>query len=203
MAHAKPFEDALYEEIIARLKQDDSSVPYRKNGLLVPHPLRARQGTSDICAAQDSLDAPEEILLDANALAPGTTTTGSARSKSRRMGSGSRSARTPSAGANTPCASRICRRGEILAVAIADVESDLAWANDNRTCCTSKRIPRRCSAYTSRSTCSGEDPQHDALVFEQTDKSFYTGVSKSKSDASFSSAWRARCPRSGATREAG
>jgi oligopeptidase B len=28
----------------------------------------------------------------------------------------------------------------------------------------------------------GEDPRHDALAFEQTDKSFYTGVSKSKSE---------------------
>ena len=28
----------------------------------------------------------------------------------------------------------------------------------------------------------GEDPKRDVLVFEQTDKSFYTGVSKSKSD---------------------
>src|ERR1700684_4586267 len=32
MADAKPAENALYEEIVSRLKQNDSSVPYRKNG---------------------------------------------------------------------------------------------------------------------------------------------------------------------------
>ena len=69
MAAAKPLENALYEEIIARLKQDDSSVPYRKNGYWYntrfepgkEHPIFARR--------KDSLDAPEEILLDANVLA--------------------------------------------------------------------------------------------------------------------------------------
>ena len=32
MAAVKPLEDALYDEIVGRLKQDDSSVPYRKSG---------------------------------------------------------------------------------------------------------------------------------------------------------------------------
>src|SRR5882762_11001034 len=44
----------------------------------------------------------------------------------------------------------------------------------------------------------GQDPRHDALAFEQTDKSFYTGVSKSKSErfifihmeSTVSSEWR-------------
>ena len=32
MSRTKPFEDTLYQEIVARLKQDDSSVPYLKRG---------------------------------------------------------------------------------------------------------------------------------------------------------------------------
>src|SRR6202041_3920972 len=31
MAHAKPLENLLYEEIYARLRQDNATVPYRKN----------------------------------------------------------------------------------------------------------------------------------------------------------------------------
>ena len=62
----------------------------------------------------------------------------------------------------------------------------------------SRRIPRRCSVSTSRNTCWEQDPGSDALIFEQTDKSFYTGVSKSKSEAfiflhmesTLSSEWR-------------
>jgi oligopeptidase B len=71
MAGVKPVENALYEEIVSRLKQDDASVPYRKNGYWYntrfepgrEHPIFARR--------KGSLDAPEEVLLDANALAAG------------------------------------------------------------------------------------------------------------------------------------
>src|SRR5271163_1552990 len=58
MARVLPFENALYEEIIARLKQDDASVPYRKRGYWYnsrfepgkEHPIFARR--------QGSLQAP-------------------------------------------------------------------------------------------------------------------------------------------------
>src|SRR6202451_4581442 len=71
MSAGKPFENALYEEIVARLKQDDSSVPYRKRGYWYysrfepgkEHPIHARR--------KESMEAPEEILLDANVLAVG------------------------------------------------------------------------------------------------------------------------------------
>ena len=65
-------------------------------------------------------------------------------------------------------------------------------------CSMSRRIPRHCWACTSKSTCWGRTPGSDALIFEQTDRRFYTGVSKSKSDAfiflhmesTLSSEWR-------------
>ena len=31
-AHTKPFQDALFEEMKSRIKEDDSSVPYKYNG---------------------------------------------------------------------------------------------------------------------------------------------------------------------------
>ena len=129
----KPFENALYEEIVARLKQDDSSVPYRKHGYWYhtrfepgkEHPIFARR--------KGSLDAPEEILLDANVLAVGHDYYRIGALEVSPDSHGWRSARTPSAGANSPCASRICAPARFSNAAISDVESDLAWANDNRT----------------------------------------------------------------------
>ncbi len=32
LAHARPAKDALFKEIVGRIQQDDSSVPYLKNG---------------------------------------------------------------------------------------------------------------------------------------------------------------------------
>ena len=71
LAPVKPLEDKIYAEIVERLKQDDSTVPYRKNGYWYyirfepakEHPIFARR--------KGSLDAPEQVMLDANQLAVG------------------------------------------------------------------------------------------------------------------------------------
>ncbi len=90
------------------------------------------------------------------------------------------------------------RTGEFLPTAIADVESDLAWANDNRTLLYVSKDPETLLGLYVKKHELGRDPAQDVLVFEQTDKSFYTGVSKSKSDrfifismeSTVSSEWR-------------
>ncbi len=70
--------------------------------------------------------------------------------------------------------------------------------NDNRTLLYVEKDPETLLGIFVKKHVLGEDPKRDALVFEQTDKSFYTGVSKSKSDAfiflhmesTLSSEWR-------------
>jgi oligopeptidase B len=198
MAAAKPFENALYEEIVARLKQDDASVPYRQHGYWYQtrfepgkeHPIFARR--------KDTLESPEEILLDANALAVGHDY--------YRIGALEVS---PDSAWLAYCEDTVGRRqytlrvrnlrtGENLDVAIADVESDLAWANDNRTLLYVEKDPETLLGLYVKKHVLGADPREDALAFEQTDKSFYTGVSKSKSErfifihmeSTVSSEWR-------------
>src|ERR1700722_9463721 len=198
MAPLKPFENALYEEIVARLKQDDSSVPYRKHGYWYPtrfdpgqeHPIFARR--------KGLIDAPEEILLDVNALAAGHDY--------YRIGALEVS---PDSAWLAFCEDTVGRRqftlrfknlrtGEFLAVAIPDVESDLAWANDNQTLLYVEKDPETLLGLYIKKHVLRADPRHDVLAFEQTDKSFYTGVSKSKSErfifihmeSTVSSEWR-------------
>jgi len=198
MAPSKPFENALYEEIVARLKQDDSSVPYRKHGYWYntrfepgkEHPIFARR--------QGSIDAPEEILLDANALALGHDY--------YRIGALEVS---PDSAWLAFCEDTVGRRqftlrfknlrsGEILQVAIPDVEPDLAWANDNQTLLYVAKDTETLLGLYVKKHVLGTDLRQDVMAFEQTDKSFYTGVSKSKSDrfifihmeSTVSSEWR-------------
>jgi oligopeptidase B len=198
MRAGKPFENALYEEIVSRLKQDDSSVPYRLHGYWYntrfepgkEHPIFARR--------QGSLEAPEDVLLDANVLAVGHDY--------YQIGALEVS---PDSAWLAFCEDTVGRRqytlrfknlrsGEILEAAIPDVESDLAWANDNRTILYVAKDPETLLGLYVKKHVLGEDPRHDALAFEQTDKSFYTGVSKSKSErfifihmeSTVSSEWR-------------
>jgi oligopeptidase B len=198
MAPGKEFENALYEEIVSRLKQDDSSVPYRLRGYWYntrfepgkEHPIFARR--------EGALEAPEEILLDANVLAAGHDY--------YRIGALEVS---PDSAWLAFCEDTVGRRqytlrfknlrtGEILGEAIPDVESDLAWANDNRTVFYVEKDPETLLGLYVKKHTLGAEPRHDALAFEQKDKSFYTGVSKSKSErfifihmeSTVSSEWR-------------
>jgi oligopeptidase B len=197
-AALKPLENALYEEIVARLKQDDSTVPYRKSGYW--HAVRYEPGKEHpiFTRRKDEADAPEEILLDANVLA--------AAHGYYRLGTLEIS---PDSNWLAYCEDTVGRRqfalrfknlgsGETLPTLIADVEADLAWAGDNQTVLYVEKDPETLLGLYVKKHRIGTDPRSDVLVFEQTDHSFYTGLSKSKSDryifihmqSTLSSEWR-------------
>jgi len=71
MAPTKPFQEALYKEILGRIKETDLSVPYPKRGYW--YYTRTVEGLQYpiYCRKRGSLDAPEEIMLDENELAKG------------------------------------------------------------------------------------------------------------------------------------
>jgi oligopeptidase B len=182
MGATKTFENALYEEIIARLKQDDSSVPYRRRGYWYHTRFEPGQEHPIFARRKGSPDAPEEVLLDVNELAKAHDY--------YRIGALEVS---PDSSWLAFCEDTVGRRqftlrfknlatGEILATAIADVEPDLAWANDNRTLVYVEKDPDTLLGLYVKKHRLGTDPGTDILAFEQTDKSFYTGVSKSKSE---------------------
>jgi oligopeptidase B len=182
MGATKTFENALYEEIIARLKQDDSSVPYRRRGYWYHTRFEPGQEHPIFARRKGSPDAPEEVLLDVNELAKAHDY--------YRIGALEVS---PDCSWLAFCEDTVGRRqftlrfknlatGEILATAIADVEPDLAWANDNRTLVYVEKDPDTLLGLYVKKHRLGTDPGTDILAFEQTDKSFYTGVSKSKSE---------------------
>jgi oligopeptidase B len=198
LAPVKPLEDKINAEIVARLKQDDSTVPYRKNGYWYyirfepgkEHPIFARR--------QTSLEAPEQVILNANELSVGH--------EYYQIGEIDVS---PNSEWLAFCEDTVGRRqyglrfknlrtGEILPDTIRDVEPDVAWANDNETLLYIEKDPETLLGLRVKKHIRGSDPEQDALVFEQTDKSLYTGVSKSKSDrfifihmdGTLSSEWR-------------
>ncbi|MCU0256883.1 MAG: S9 family peptidase [Vicinamibacterales bacterium] len=71
MAPLKPLEQALYDEMLGRIKQTDMSVPYRKNGFLYYTRTEEGKQYAIFCRKADKEGAAEEVLLDGNALAVG------------------------------------------------------------------------------------------------------------------------------------
>src|SRR5688572_18924687 len=69
MKHTEALQDTLYKEILGRIKETDTAVPYRRDGYW--YYTRTEQGKSYpiFCRRKGTLDAPEEIYLDQNELA--------------------------------------------------------------------------------------------------------------------------------------
>ncbi|HXJ80783.1 MAG TPA: S9 family peptidase [Candidatus Methylomirabilis sp.] len=61
----------LYDEMLARIKQDDWTVPYRRGGHLYYSRTEKGKQYPIFCRKAGSLDAPEQVMLDLNVLAEG------------------------------------------------------------------------------------------------------------------------------------
>jgi oligopeptidase B len=133
MAHAQDFERKLFEEIKARIKQTDMSVPYKRDDYFYytryeegkEYPIYARK--------RGVLDAAEEIMLDVNLLAVGHdffSVGGTAVSAGQNLLA--YAVDTQGRRIHTTYLKNLTT-GELLADVIPNVSENLAWANDNRT----------------------------------------------------------------------
>ncbi len=201
LAPVAPLRDALYAEIVGRLQPDDASVPYFKDGYWYYSRYEAGREHPVFARRRSSLQAPEEIILDCNERAA------AGRAAGRDYYQIGAIEISPNARWLALCEDFVGRRqyelrfrdlesGEILGEAITNVESDVAWANDNATVFyVEKDAETLLGIYVKKHRVGG---LADELVFAQIDASFYTGVAKSKSErfifihmeSTLSSEWR-------------
>ncbi|MDP2605587.1 MAG: S9 family peptidase [Deltaproteobacteria bacterium] len=181
MAHTKAFEERLFEEIKARIKQTDMSVPYRRDGYF--YYTRYEEGKEYPIYARERglLDSPEEIMLDANVLAQG-------HDYFSIGGWVVSSAQNILAYAVDTQGRRIysinfknLATGELLPDVIPEVTENLTWANDNRTLFYAKQDLTTLRSDRIFHHALGADPAEDCLVFEEKDETFGTYVFKTKS----------------------
>ncbi len=66
-----PFQESLYAEMLARIKEDDQSVPYRLRGYYYYSRTEKGKQYPIYCRKAGSLEAPEQVMLDLNRLAEG------------------------------------------------------------------------------------------------------------------------------------
>jgi oligopeptidase B len=187
LAPARPLREKLYAEIIGRLKPDDASVPYFKNGYWYATRYEPGKEHPIVVRHRGTLEAPEEILLDGNERAA------AGRAAGRDYYQIGALEISPNAEWAAICEDFVGRRqyelrfkhlssGRILDEVISNVESDVAWANDNETVLYVEKDPDTLLGLYVKRHRVGQDPRFDPTLFAQTDTSFYTGVDKSKSD---------------------
>ena len=70
-AHTKDFQIGLFEEMKSRIKEDDSSVPYKQNGYWYVTRYETGKEYPIYSRHKGTLDAPEEIIFNCNEMAKG------------------------------------------------------------------------------------------------------------------------------------
>src|SRR6266446_1646082 len=74
MAHTEALQERLYEELKGRVLQNDQSVPFRERNYFYYTRLVEGKNYPIYARKRGSVNAPEEILIDANVLAEGKPT---------------------------------------------------------------------------------------------------------------------------------
>ena len=180
LAHTATLQEALFQEITGRIKQDDSSVPYLLDGYMYyrryieggEYPIYARR--------PGSMDGPEQVLTDGNARAEGEDFYAS---------------REPKVSSDDSTAAwaedRVGRRiysiffldlatGELLPDRLDKVTGGMAWAMDGKTLLYARQDEETLRSYRIYKHTLGTDPATDPIVFEETDDTFSTYVWRTK-----------------------
>lgn len=180
LSPVQPLQDALYEEIVARLKPDEASVPVFDNGYWYQARYVPEQEYAVHTRRKGRLDAPEEMLLDGNAMAQ------AAGGDFFEIGNYEVS---PDNRWLAYAVDTVGRReyeirirnletGEELPDCISRVEADLAWANDNATLLYIAKDEM--SLLGDRVYAHRLGQADDRLIYQEKDDRFYMGVSRSK-----------------------
>lgn len=182
MAPHRALEQKIYDEIVGRLKQDDASVPQRRNGYWYYSRFESGKQYPIFARRKGSLEAPEEILIDGNVRAQSHDFYQLAGLEVSVDGRWVAVAEDTVGRRQYDVRIKDLSTGEFLPEVLSNVEPDFAWANDNRTIVYIRKDPQTLLGNKVYRHERGTEPTKDALVYEQEDESFYMSVAKSKSD---------------------
>ena len=180
-AHTEQFQQDLFEEMKGRIKEDDESVPYKKNWYYYitryetgkQYPIYARK--------KESLNAEESILIDVNKMAEG-------HDYYALTGLNVNGSNTVVAfGIDTVSRRQYDLRfkdletGDMYPEIIKNTTGNTAWANDHKTVFYTIKDPVTLRSDKIYKHVLGTDATNDELIFEEKDEAFWAFVYKSKS----------------------
>ncbi|MCA9991985.1 MAG: S9 family peptidase, partial [Anaerolineales bacterium] len=182
MAHTKPLQDELYEEMVGRIQETDSSAPIKKGDYYYYDRTEAGQHHKIHCRKHGSLDAPGEILLDENELAADTSyfKLGIFQvSPNQQLLAYSTDT---SGGERYTLVVKNLATGEMLADAVPNTFYSVEWANDNQTLFYNKQDETWRSYKIFRHTL-GSEASNDAEVYHEPDELFNVYMHKTRDEA--------------------
>lgn len=181
LKHTEGFKDRLFEKMKSRIKEEDESVPYLKNGFYYYTKFVKGGEYPLFCRKKGSMVAEEEVVLDINRLAIDCEYL---NVSSLQV--------APNQELLAFSQDNIGRRiydirfkdlttGVFLEDRISSVTGNLAWANDNETLFYSRQDPETLRSFQIYKHVLGHHPDDDVLIYQEDDETFTCQVSKSKS----------------------
>lgn len=180
-AHTKGFEKNLFEEMKARIKEDDESVPYKYNGYWYISKFETGKDYPIYTRKKETLDAEEELLFDCNVMAEGHDyfrLVGLSVSPNNKMVSfgiditGRR---------NYTIQVKNLETNEIGIDSIENSTGSSTWSNDNKTLFYTKKNEQTLRSDEIYKHQLGTHDTEDTLVFREDDETFGVTVYKTKS----------------------
>ena len=179
-AHESKFKDSLYNEIIGRIKQTDMSVPYKDNGYYYITRFEEGKEYAIRSRKKETLDAPEEIMLDENELAKPHkyfATAGrdvSPDNKILAYGEDVVSRR------QYKIKFKNLENNQYLKDEIENTTGDVVWANDNKTVFYTRK-DAALRSFKIFKHIIGNSVDTDKEIFHEKDETYSTFIYKTKS----------------------
>ena len=179
-AHTIDFQDDLFEEMKARIKEDDSSVPYFYNGYWYISRFESGKEYPIYTRKKASLDAEEEVIFDCNEMAEG-------HQYFRLAGITISPDNTKAAFSIDTISRRLYTTkvknlitGKYLSTSIKNTTGGVVWARDNKTLFYTNKDTEtlRSQAIFKHNIISNQSQ----LVYEEKDDTFSVYVMDSKSE---------------------
>ncbi|WP_452220734.1 S9 family peptidase [Lacinutrix salivirga] len=181
LAHTEDFQHSLFEEMKARIKEDDESVPYKLNGYWYITKFEKGKDYPIYTRKKETLHAKEELLFDCNEMAKDYDYF--------KLGSISVSPDNRLAAFSTDTVSRRqytiqiknLETGIIYKDKIENTTGSATWANDNKTLFYARKDEVTLRSDTIFKHKFGDAVENDTIVYHEKDDTFNTFVYKSKS----------------------
>lgn len=179
--YTKDFQANLFKEMKGRIKEDDSSVPYKSNGYFYITRFEIGNQYPIYSRKKETLNADEEILFNVNEYAKGF--------EYFQLGGLNISPNNKLAVFATDTVSRRqyflriknLETGEIYTDIIQNTTGGSVWANDNKTIFYTKKDPLTLRSEKIFRHELGTPSSEDVEVYHEKDETFGCYVTKSKS----------------------
>lgn len=177
----RDFENTLFEEMKARIKEDDESVPYKYNGYWYIVKYETGKDYPIYIRKKDTLNNPDELLFDCNVMAEGHDyfkLAGLSVSPDNSMiafGMDTVGRR------NYTLQIKSLVTDEIFFDAIENTTGSATWANDNKTLFYTVKDEKTLRSDKVFKHKLGSSSGTDTLIFHEEDDTFGVAIYKSKS----------------------